>query len=141
MAYKGLRGRVWTGSKGARVKVWGEPGEVVPPIATGMPYYGWRGWEERYREDVPKKKLVKAVKRYIRKERKLPLEERLLPQFEPLVWELPQRAVIPLFAATYEDLWGDRKTADIAYECAQTLETILDDEEEELLMHLLLEVL
>jgi hypothetical protein len=140
MPYKGLRGKVWSGAKGNRKKVWGEP-EVAEVSGQYTPYYGWRGWEEEYAEEVPKKRLVKAVKRYIKKQGKRPLQEQLLPQFSPIVWGLPSRAILPLFAASYEDLWGSRKTQEIAYECAQRIETILDEDEEELLMHLLLEVL
>jgi hypothetical protein len=207
VAYKGLRGKVWTGSKGVRGKIWGEPGEVTPPVKTGTiysPYYGWRGWEEKQKEETPpSKKLVKAIKKFIKKQRKVELDDRVFPKFGKLSWEiprselpkitpdlwaipevtaprpavkppvrtrkewrlvdvpevqnvftgfvepepepeeetvtveLPQAAVLPLLTATYEDELTDKSAADIAYDCAEKLETVLDEEEEELLMRLL----
>ena len=140
--YRGLRGKVWA-TKGVRGKVWGV---FVPETAPkdgsfGGIYKGWRGWEDKHKEAVPAKKLVKAVKKYIKKTSKLTLEERLLPTLEPVLWNLPPRALLPLFAASFESLLADRPNAEIAYECAQTLETILDEEEEQLLLFMLQEML
>jgi hypothetical protein len=143
MAYKGLRGKVWGGTTGEWAKVWGTPTDAAVKTGGGGGgiYRGWEGWRKKYEDNVPRKKLVKYVKKFISKQKKKTLDEQLQPNFSPLVWRLPSRAILPLFSASYEALWGDRKEATIAYECAQKLEVILDQDEEEALMFILMEML
>ena len=109
---------------------------ITPAVRTGGGgiYRGWEGWKEKKKHKTSKS-LVKAVSTALRK------KEWVVPGVfinTGALDSLPSRAIVPLIEAIYRAA-GGAPISRIAIDCAERLQAILNEEEEDFLIYLLLE--